>query len=112
MNWESFHKFHLCIILKVWKIVMRTYCCALEKDSGEGTVSSCYCFLCENKAQVHLSLHFKARLSAKSVFIFVEIRTYYHNKNFALRLALKERPRGTRKWPIGAGVLSLLLNTL
>ena len=32
-------------------------------------------------------------------FIF-EIRTNYHNKNFALRLTLKERLRGTRKWPI------------
>ena len=26
--------------------------------------------------------------------------TNYHNKSFALRLALKERLRGTRKWPI------------
>ena len=55
--------------------------------------------------RVHPSLHFKARLSAKSllrksVFIHVEIRTNYHNKNFALRLTLKERLRGTRKWPI------------
>ena len=55
--------------------------------------------------RVHLSLHFKARLSAKSllwksVFIHIEIGTNYHNKNFALRLALKERLRGTRKWPI------------
>ena len=55
--------------------------------------------------RVHLSLHFKARLSAKSllgksVFIHIEIETNYHNKNFALRLALKERLRGTRKWPI------------
>ena len=54
---------------------------------------------------VHLGLHFKARLSAKSllwksVFIHIEIRTNYHNKSFALRLALKERLRGTRKWPI------------
>mgnify|MGYP006896104768 CR=1 FL=1 len=55
--------------------------------------------------RVHLSLHFKARLSAKSllwksVFIHIEIGTNYHNKSFALRLALKERLRGTRKWPI------------
>ena len=55
--------------------------------------------------RVHLSLHFKARLSAKSmlwksVFIHIEIGTNYHNKNFALGLALKERLRGTRKWPI------------
>ena len=27
-------------------------------------------------------------------------RQNYHNKSFALRLALKERLRGTRKWPI------------
>ena len=44
--------------------------------------------------RVRLSLHFKARLSAKSllwksVFIHIEIGTNYHNKNFALRLALK-----------------------
>ena len=60
--------------------------------------------------RVHLSLHFKTRLSAKSllsksVFIHIEIGTNYHNKNFALRLALKERLKGTwkwiiRKWPI------------
>ena len=55
--------------------------------------------------RVHLSLHFKARLSAKSllwksVFINIEIGTSYHNKNFALRLALKERLKRTRKWPI------------
>ena len=55
--------------------------------------------------RVHLSPNFKARLSAKSllwksVFIHIEIRTNYHNKNSHFRLALKERRRGTRKWPI------------
>ena len=30
----------------------------------------------------------------------MEIATNNHNKNFALRLALKERLRATRKWPI------------
>ena len=68
-----------------------------------GTVSKCLCPI--GHFRVHLSLHFKARLSAKSllwksVFIHIEIRTNYHNKNFALRVALKERLRGTRKWPI------------
>lgn len=33
---------------------------------------------------VHLSLHFKGRLSAKSVFILIEIGTSYLNKNFDL----------------------------
>ena len=28
------------------------------------------------------------------------MRSNYRNKNFALRLALKERLRGTRKWSI------------
>ena len=28
--------------------------------------------------------------------------TNYHNKSLALRLALKERLRGTRKWPINS----------
>ena len=60
--------------------------------------------------RVHLSLRFKARLSAKSliwksVFIHIEIGTNYHNKSFALRLALKERLRGTRKWPIWSVVI-------
>ena len=55
--------------------------------------------------RVHPNLHFKSRLSAKSllwksVFIHIEIETNYHNKNFALRLALKVRRRGTRKWLI------------
>ena len=55
--------------------------------------------------RVHLSLHFKARLSAKSllwksVFIHIEIGTNDHNKNFALRLALKERLTRIREWPI------------
>ena len=55
--------------------------------------------------RVHLSLHFKARLSAKSllrksIFIHIEIGTNYHNKNIALTLALKVRLRETRKWPI------------
>ena len=55
--------------------------------------------------RVHHSLHFKTRVSAqsllrKSVFIHIEIRTNYQNKNFAFILALKERLRGTRKGPI------------
>ena len=56
MTLESFYKFQLCIILKVQMAPNvedcdedLRYCCALEKDSGEGTVSSCYCFLCENR---------------------------------------------------------------
>ena len=32
------------------------------------------------------------------IFIHTEIRSNYHKKNFALRLALKERLTGTRKW--------------
>ena len=58
-----------------------------------------------NPSWDHLSLHFKARLSVKSllwksVVIYIEIRSNYHNKNSELRLALKERLRGTRKCPV------------
>ena len=57
---------------------------------------------------VHLSLHFKVKLSVKSllwnsVFCHIQIGTNYHNKSFALRLALKERLRRTRKWSIDTG---------
>ena len=34
------------------------------------------------------------------VFIYIEIGINYHDKNFALRLALEVRLRETRKWPI------------
>ena len=62
----------------------------LEKSSG---------------ANVPLSLSFKASLSAKflfwiSAFVHIEIWTNYHDKNFAFRLALKERLMGTRKWSV------------
>ena len=51
--------------------------------------------------RVHFSLYFKASLHAKSlfwisVFIHIQNRSYYHNKNFALSLALKERLRVTQ----------------
>mgnify|MGYP007058666351 CR=1 FL=1 len=55
---------------------------------------------------VSLSLFFKASLRAESLlwksgFIHDEISTNDHaNKNFALRLALKERLRGAPKWSI------------
>ena len=50
--------------------------------------------------RVLFSLYFKASLCAKfllSVFIHIDIRTNYRNKNFAFRLALKEKLRGTQK---------------
>ena len=50
--------------------------------------------------RVHFSFYFKARLRAESLlrvldFICIEIRTNYHNKNSALRRALKKKLRGT-----------------
>ena len=78
----------------------------------------CLRFLIGN-FRAHLSLHFKARLNAKSllwksVFIHIKIGTNYQNKNFALRLVLKERLRGTRKcsitgYRIGNGKRYLIL---
>ena len=42
----------------------------------------------------------KCEVFVMKISFHIEIRTTYYNKNFALRLALKERLRGTRKWPI------------
>ena len=39
-------------------------------------------------------------LLPRSVFIHIEIGTNYHDKKFALRLALNETLRETRKWPV------------
>ena len=33
-------------------------------------------------------------------FLFHANQSHFHNNGFALRLALKQRHRGTRKWPI------------
>ena len=37
-------------------------------------------------------------------------RTHFHKKGFALRLVLKERDKGTRKWPIKSILPNLLNN--
>ena len=65
--------------------------------------------------QFHLRLHFKARLSAKSllwksVFIHIEIGSNYH-KNFALTLALKERLKANSEMTYLSNCLMNLRNT-
>ena len=37
------------------------------------------------------------------------MKTDFHDKNFALRLALKWRLRGTQKWPIKARFCTMLM---
>ena len=70
------------------------------------------CFVIQSVSQsigdfrVDFSFYFKASLRAKSflrvsVFIHIEVELITVTKKFALRLALKERLRGIRKWPIG-----------
>ena len=39
-------------------------------------------------------------MSSACSFIFMQI-SHFHNNGFALRLALKQRHKGTWKWPIG-----------
>ena len=62
--------------------------------------------------RVPLCLCFKASLSAKPFLFLFEndfdlhenetaYRTHFHMKGFALRNVLKQRHKGTRKWPIG-----------
>ena len=36
-------------------------------------------------------------------FHFYANQSHFHKNDFALRLALKQRHKGTRKWPIGLG---------
>ena len=38
-------------------------------------------------------------------------RTHFHMKGFALRLVLKQRHKGTRKWPVGCLVKSRVLKS-
>ena len=52
---------------------------------------------------------FQSEAKCESVFIHIEIGTDYHNKNFALRFALKERLRETRKWSIGFLLINFVL---
>ena len=58
--------------------------------------------------RVLLCLCFKASLSANlsyenefcTQFLFHANKSHFHKNGFALRLALKQRHKGTRKWPI------------
>ena len=50
---------------------------------------------------------FQSEAKCESVFIHIETGTNYNNKILALRLALKERLRGTPKWPITFGLVFL-----
>ena len=38
-------------------------------------------------------------------FHFHANQSHFHNNSFALRLALKQRHKGTRKWPIGRSLI-------
>ena len=50
--------------------------------------------------------HFKTRLCAKSKEFYVhENKNDFHLNGFALSLALKQRLKTTRKWPIEASVV-------
>ena len=67
-------------------------------------------FQCESKCEVFVYEY---------QFSFIsKIRTNYHDKNFALRLALKERQRGTRERPViccarlSAEIINLQNNTI
>ena len=42
---------------------------------------------------------FHMKMSSACWFIFIQI-SHFHENGFALRLALKQRHKGTRKWPI------------
>ena len=43
---------------------------------------------------------FDTKISSACSFIFHANQSHFHKNGFALRLALKQRHKGTRKWPI------------
>ena len=45
-------------------------------------------------------------------FHFLANQSHFHKNGFALRLALKQRHKGTRKWPISSFVLSVFMSDL
>ena len=45
-------------------------------------------------------------------FLFRANKSHFHKNGFALRLALKQRHKGTRKWPIGFCQISRLENEI
>ena len=72
---------------------------------------SCFIRNCSSKLLMNWQFpgaknsHFQTRLSAKTFlekmnFICMRIRTHFHIYGFALSLALKQRLRVNRKWPI------------
>ena len=44
---------------------------------------------------------FHMKMSSACSFLFYANQSHFHNNGFALRLALKQRHKRTRKWPIG-----------
>ena len=57
-------------------------------------------FLNESKCE-----SFHVKMSSVCSFIFMQI-SYFHKNGIALRLALKQRHKGTRKWPIISSVFN------
>ena len=80
----------MMVIVKTTINICIFICCKAPRTIGHFRVPLCLCF--------------KASLSAKNDFYFHEKetarRTHFHMKGFALRLALKQRQKRTRKWPI------------
>ena len=48
---------------------------------------------------------FLMKMSSACSFIFMQIKVIFHKNGFALRLALKQRHKGTRKWAISVEVV-------
>ena len=94
----------LCSITYCFALQSQTLAANLQHLSPRKDIYKCNTLLIAH-FRVSLGLSFKTSLSAKSllwksVFIHIETTTNYHYKNFALRLAFKERPTGNRKWSI------------
>ena len=68
---------------------------------GNGSFLSSLVPLFQNESKCET---FLMKMSSARSFILCE-SVIFHNNGFALTIALKQRHKGTRKWPNGNGIL-------
>ena len=61
--------------------------------------------------RVPKTLTFKMRLGAQRSFICIRVKNDFHIKGSAPNLVLKQRPGGTRKWPVARAVSRIMQET-
>ena len=67
-----------------------------KKWMGHFQVLLCLCIKMSLSAKPFMNL----KVSSTYRFLFMQIKSHFHENGFALRLVLIQRHKGTRKWPI------------